>query len=237
MDAAADLQRSQTRPTRFSTFGVWRAAVTRPNEATFRHLVEDPSATLGRAILWLSTSMGVSLLASTIIQALAASLAFGSGFTSDELSLLNPGMIGGVSLATGLLCGLPTSVVFGVLGILIFAGAIQFIAGAFGGEGRFAQMVYALAAFTAPLTILTALTGWIPIVNCLAVPIGIYALALNLLAIKSVHGLSWGAAAATVFSLLLILALLGVVIGLAVWIPIREMLIESNILQPGARVY
>jgi hypothetical protein len=174
MDIATDLQRSQTQQTRFSTFGAWRAAVTRPNEATFRHLVADPSATLGRAILWLSTSMGVSLLVSTIIQALAASLAFGSGFASDELSWLNPGMIGGVSLATGLLCGLPASVVFGgVLGILIFAGAIQFIAGAFGGEGRFAQMVYALAAFTAPLTILTALIGWIPIVNCLAVPIGI----------------------------------------------------------------
>jgi hypothetical protein len=71
-------------------------------------------------------------------------------------------------------------------------------------------------AVPAPLTIMTAAIGMISAVSCPAIPIGICALVHNLLAIKSVLGCSWGAAAGTVFALLLILALLGGVIGTAI---------------------
>jgi len=61
------------------------------------------------------------------------------------------------------------------------------------------------------------------------VPVSLYALALTLLAIKSVYRFSWEAAAATACTLLVLLALLGVVLGLMVWLPLQEMLQSSRV--------
>ncbi|MCJ7567131.1 MAG: hypothetical protein MUO58_06300, partial [Anaerolineales bacterium] len=88
---------------------------------------------------------------------------------------------------------------------------------------------YALAAFTAPLTLLSGVIGWIPLVNCLTIPLGIYSLLLTLLAVKSVNRMSWGKTISTFAVLLLVSVLLAVVLGLLIWIPIRD-----TLLAPGA---
>jgi len=149
----------------YSAFRAWRRAVTRPNEATFRALIEDPAASPGRGLTWLAVAAVFSVLFTTVGQLLVGALAAGALPAIEGYGLIDPGLLAGVSLVSGLLCGLPASIAGTVLGILLFAAVVQFIAGAFGGQGRFAQMVYAQAAITAPLTILTALIGWIPVVN------------------------------------------------------------------------
>jgi len=83
-------------------------------------------------------------------------------------------------------------------------------------------MTYALAAFTAPITFLSAVIGWIPFVNCLTLPLVVYNMLLTLLAVKSVNRISWGKTIGIFAILFLVGALLAVVLGMLIWIPIRD---------------
>jgi hypothetical protein len=56
------------------------------------------------------------------------------------------------------------------------------------------------------------------------VPIALYALVLNVLAIKVVHEISWGAALGTILILVVMFLLLIAVVVLAVWGPLQEFL-------------
>jgi hypothetical protein len=89
-------------------------------------------------------------------------------------------------------------------------------------------MTYALAAFTAPITLISAAIGWIPFVNCLTIPLAIYSLVLTLLAVKSVNRISWGKTIGIFAILFLVGALLAVVLGMLIWIPIRDTLLAPG---------
>ena len=74
-------------------------------------------------------------------------------------------------------------------------------------------MAYATAAFTAPWPIIGGFVSIIPFVNlCLALPLSVYSLALNLLALKAVNRFTWGWAAATFGVFVLVSALFAVVL-------------------------
>jgi hypothetical protein len=68
------------------------------------------------------------------------------------------------------------------------------VARALGGVGTFSQLAYAIAAYTAPISIVATIIGAIPLVNCLGIFIAVYAIGLNILSIKAVHKFSWGRA-------------------------------------------
>ena len=92
-----------------------------------------------------------------------------------------------------LLCFSPVGAVLGVIGITISVGLTQFIARVLGGTGSFFKLIYAYAAFTAPLFLITSILQPIPVVGrCLSVPLGIYSLALYIIATKAVNGFGWG---------------------------------------------
>ena len=67
--------------------------------------------------------------------------------------------------------------------------------GFFKGGGKYASMVYASAAFYAPLILISSLISGIPYVNCLSIPLLIYALVLGVMAVKAVNQIGWGQAA------------------------------------------
>jgi hypothetical protein len=66
------------------------------------------------------------------------------------------------------------------------------IARALGGYGTYKELSYAFGAYLAPLGIIGSVLFMVPYINCLTIPIGIYAVFLNILAIKSVHRFSHG---------------------------------------------
>ena len=212
----------------YSWFEAWRMALTRPNEETFRSLADDPNGSLGRALGWIVITSAISFLITTAAQLLFSSLLAGPGLfeaLEQEAGLLLPG---GLMIAGVFICGLPMVALISAVGILIYSGIVQFTASAFGGEGTFSEMTYALAAFTAPITLLGAVIGWIPLVNCLTLPLVVYNLMLTLLAVKSVNRISWGKTIAIFAVLLLVSALLAVVLGLLIWIPIRDTLLAPG---------
>lgn len=198
----------------YSTIQAWTLALTRPNEATYRGLIDDPRAGLGRAALWMVLGSAIPIVLLVLSQ-----LAFGGlGRTLSQLQGLAPGSDRAFTPALGagvLLCAIPLGSFFSVAGLFLYAGVIQFIAGAFGGQGSFARLAYATSAFTAPLTIIGGFVSLIPFVNlCLALPLSAYSLTLNLLALKAVNRFSWGLAVATIGVFVLITALFTFVLWL-----------------------
>jgi hypothetical protein len=189
----------------------WIKALTQPTVRTFEAIANDPKATANRAYVWVAVS---SLIAYVISMALQLMLG-----TSNTL-LSQPGREGalgalgfaGAGLGT-LVCCAPFVAAFAVLGLAISAGITQLIASALGGTGTYPKLAYAIAAYDAPITLITGLVSAIPFLNCLAFPIGIYAIVLNVIAVKAVHQFGWGkAVASSVLILAAILVFVAVVV-------------------------
>jgi len=214
----------QANPEPLLSLEVWRMALTQPNEETFRRIRDDPAASLARAIGWIALSSGIAYAIGAIVQLLFIQVLPISSFMEGAQEIMSGRLLAGISSLFILVCGLPITIVISVTGTLALAGLIHFIAGALGGTGSYRQLVYAFAAISAPFSIASALLGLIPIINCLTVPLALYIVMLNILAIKVVHRLSWGAALGAAAILLMVFMLLAVVLGLALWNPLQDFL-------------
>ncbi|MCI0712261.1 MAG: YIP1 family protein [Chloroflexi bacterium] len=172
----------------------WQKAVTEPSPETFQELIADPNANTNRAMTWIFVVGLIIGLMSVVAQAIfgAGSLFFFGGSSSDAAGM------GG-----GLICGVIMIPIIGVLFIIgsyIAVGIQHLCAKILGGDGNFADMYYAYATYTSPLTIISSLVSIIPILGALiSIPIGIYQLVLNVIALKAVYKYGWFQAVLTFF--------------------------------------
>jgi hypothetical protein len=172
----------------FSGLQAWWLAITNPRTSTYKRLVGDPKATLSRGTIWILGSSAIAQII-ILISALPQSR------TPEWIFKL-------------MLYGVPCITILVAAGIFLYVGVAQFIAGAFGGGGTFSQLVYAISAYFAPITIIGALVVLIPIVRYLAIPLFLYSLVLQLIAIKAVYQINWGHAIITGFILALFVTIL-----------------------------
>jgi Yip1 domain len=93
-----------------------------------------------------------------------------------------------------------------VIGFAISVALIHWVARFLGGQGTFDKISYAMAAITAPLTLISAFlipVNAIPYASFCTIPIllllSLYALYLELTAVKSVHRFGWLESAIAVF--------------------------------------
>jgi len=193
-----------------SFYQIWLLVLTRPRDDTFQALVDDPGATVGRGALWIFlTSMAAYAVAFLAQYGMLAPMLEQAGQSSGYEGF-------GSGMAIALLCGLPLAAVVAVLGLMLSAAILQFIAGALGGAGTFRQLFFAIASYTAPVTLAGSILGVIPIVGaCLALPLSVYGLYLNALAIKAVNRFSWGMAVVTMFVPVILWILLAVIVVMA----------------------
>lgn len=209
-------------PPTFSWFDAWRVALARPSVATYTDLLLDPKVSLRRALAWLFSASFLSYVVGVGIQAavfpgVLAEVIRGAAETAPAGVGVTPTVVLVLSLAcTPFLAG------FVVLTYLVGFGIIHFIASALGSEGSYSELVYTHAAYLAPMTLLTTLLGMIPVVNCLTLPLGLYAFGLQLLALKAATRMSWGRVFATLLIVGLLIGLAVVVLGLAVFSPELE---------------
>jgi len=196
-------------------YQVWLKALTEPKVATYESLVTRPGVGLGKACLWVG-------LASVIAAVISVGLFFGLG----SLSYLNPSIqqttdaLGYLSgAAVFLACLVPLAGVFAIVGLLFSAGISHLLARALGGSGTYEQLAYAMAAYSAPGSLVSSAISFIPCLGVLVgLPFAFYLLFLNVLAVKSVHHISWGRAviSSTLFvALALVILACGVVFILA----------------------
>jgi len=186
---------------------VWTKAVTQPNEQTFIEISEHPDAKSRTAFLWIFIAGTVAALIAGLIQALLVATGLGAQPVSGVEGLptdFMPALVGGSLVAT--ICGAPVYGVFSVIGFAIGASIIQWVAKLFGGAGTFDKMAYAIAAISVPVTLISMLLSpfnAVPYLNIctglLLFGLGIYAIFLQVTAVKAVNRFGWGAALGSVF--------------------------------------
>jgi hypothetical protein len=172
---------------------VWIRALTRPSVATFERLLRDPYASSGTAYAWVFYSALVGTGLASLVQ---------SAF---------PDSVGASSVGAGVICGAPVAAVLSVLGLIVTAGITQFVAGLLGGIGTYRELVYATAAYLAPLSLIESVVGEIPVFNYLLIPLALYGIALNVIAVKAVNRFGWGSAIAAS-----VLVFVGIVVMVAI---------------------
>lgn len=180
-------------------YEAWTRPYLRPSPATFEEIIRDPLASTRRAYLWVFVASLIAGLLSAVVVAI-------SGSSNSDLFGNTPSFL----IA---LCCLPLAAVFSVLSLVINAGLTQLVARLLGGKGTYALMVYALAAISAPLIIisgvLSLLSSAVPILGAIiSFPLSLYSLVLEVMAIKAVNGFDWGRAILTIVILLVAGAIL-----------------------------
>jgi len=200
----------ESRPGPAGWLPVWIKAVTQPNEQTFINISEHPDATSKTAFIWIFIAGTVTTLVSGLIQALL--LAVG------VVPQTYPGMeqfpgggadmmpfVAGSSLVSTI-CAAPIAGVLSVIFFAIGVAIIQWIAKMFGGAGTFDKLAYAIAAISVPVSLVSMVLtplNIVPYLNIctglLSFGIAIYALYLQVLAVKAVNRFGWGAAIGSVF--------------------------------------
>ena len=193
-----------TPPAPESFYQTWIKAITKSNERTFAEIANSPGANSNKAYLWLALSDIVAVFVIMLVALLSTASQYGDFGSALGRSLIS------------LICGAPISAVIGVLFFALVTAIIQWVAKLFKGTGSYSQLVYAAAAFTAPLMLISGaisalsliLTPYIVLCfSILSIGLGIYALVLWVVAVKGVNRFGWGEAVGSVL-------LPGIVIGL-----------------------
>lgn len=92
--------------------------------------------------------------------------------------------------------------------LIIFIALLNAMAKAFGGDGNYERYCFTVAAFMAPIGILTGILSMIFRQHFILVLLGLYALCLGIVSMKAVHHLSWSKSFVVNFTISLSLLLL-----------------------------
>ena len=210
-----DSNLSDSSAERIPWYNVWIDVTTSPSRATFRHILADPTSSPVRAYMWI----GIVTLLVTMAQ-LVITQAVGGPTSAAYL----PGM-----QAWTLLCMGIAAPVMGIIGFIIGTGITHFIAGLFGGSGKFDDLAYCMGAIQAPLGIFSGLisilitvlgsfstsglAGLLIIVPALiSIAMGIYAMVLQVMAVGEAEYLTTGKATLVVLLPVIVSMALGICI-------------------------
>jgi len=181
---------------------IWIKAVTKPNEATFVEITNDPNATTSTAFTWAALAGFLSGIILGIVYGGTSALG-GNSETGVMLSMI---------------CGFPIAgAIAAPISLAIGAGLIQWIAKLFGGTGSFNKLVYGFAAVLVPLSVLSAIISAFGLIPYVGLCIGLfsyvvmfYQIYLQIVAVKAVNQLGWGQAAGSVLIPGFVIVILGV---------------------------
>ncbi|MDO9302699.1 MAG: Yip1 family protein [Anaerolineales bacterium] len=177
---------------------VWIKAVTQPNEQTFIDITDHPDALPKTAYIWIFLVGTLSMIVSGVIQAALGAAGVGGQSGEGMGAVIGGSVIGAICI----------SPVAGALSVLFFAlgvAIMQWVAKLFGGTGSYDKLVYAMAAISVPVTLVSMLLvpfNAVPFLNIctglLSIGLSFYALFLQITAVKAVNRFGWGQAAGSV---------------------------------------
>jgi hypothetical protein len=195
---------------------IWIKAVTKPNEQTFIEIASSPEASSKTAFIWVFIAGTLSGLVSGLVQAALSLMGVQSQgygqFAADR----------GVGASFGIaVCGAPVAGLLAVLFFAIGVAIMQWVAKLFGGTGTFEKLAYAVAAISVPVSLVTMFLTPLSAVPYLGICIGVlsfgiglYALFLQITAVKAVNGFGWGPAIGSVLLPGIVIALVcGCIVG------------------------
>ncbi len=181
----------------------WVDALTKPNEQTYRDIASAPNASSTQAFIWVFIGALVQFFFSFLV---------GNAGQEQLIRQFNGGqnvqLPGFGSRILTLICGAPIGAIIAVIFFAIFVGVVYLISRAFNGRATFDQLAYVLAAITVPVTLIGAvlsLLAAIPFVGLcfglLSFLLALYALVLEIVAVKAVAVVDWLGAIVSVLAL------------------------------------
>lgn len=177
---------------------IWGKALTRPSEQTFSGIASSPNARATTAYLWIFVASLIQIFLAALVQSQLLGTYMAQYGLDPEMFGARSGI---AAILTTALCGAPLGAVVTTLVFAISVFVIQWLAKMFGGTGTYDQMAYALASIGAPYAIIVGiltLFSAIPYVGlCFSGILFLaffYILALQVMAVKGVNQISWGAA-------------------------------------------
>lgn len=199
MDDRVKATRDLGRP--MTWYEVWLTALTQLNTDAYESLRLNPYALPSRTYLWLLSAGMISGLVGVLGLTLNSQYPMAISILEQTFETPNLGQTFGALF----FCLIPFSGVMYLISTAISVGVLHLLASAFGGNGKYSEFLYLVAAFSAPLSIATVIIGVIPFLNlCLALPLVIYRFILYMQAIKSAHGLDTIRAAGVIVSLFVV---------------------------------
>lgn len=186
---------------------VWMEVVTHPSRDSFRLILSDPGAGPARAYFWVGILGIIFAILEVVVMQLVG---------SPQLSDLPTGSIGFY-----MACLVIATPIMSVVGLALMTAILRGIAGLFGGQGNYNNLVYCLAAIQAPISIvgillslissaltsgaassgsIESLTSGSMAALCVlpfSLAIGIYSFVLDVLAIDTVEKIGTGKAVLT----------------------------------------
>jgi hypothetical protein len=211
---------TSTQPERvsYAFYDVWMTVLSMTRMDTYVKMLDDPEAGAGRAFEWIAYSGIISGL--ILPFAILTNPQFSQLKGMPEFNKLFGNLgTGALLMMLGLIMALLMPI-FSVIGLAISAGIQNFLAGFMGGIGDFGHTAYALAAYLAPIAILSAAIGAIPVVGqCLTSVFGIYSIILNVRALMASHSLSVGQALGVIFLPSIVIMIFGCVAVLMIGLP------------------
>ncbi|MBX3052218.1 MAG: YIP1 family protein [Caldilineaceae bacterium] len=190
----------------------WIRVLSGPNEETFEREQASPNANLTTALIWTVIAALVTAILGFVQSMIFASSAQGMLGIVEQMDLppessaminqmMAGGMFAGLSGAGAFLGVIITPIMF-----LIGVGFVHLLAKMLGGQGDFGRYAYLAAAIGAPVSILNAFLGFIPVVGgCVGFLLLIYSIVLNYFAIKVAYSLTSGRAIVVILIPILIL--------------------------------
>jgi hypothetical protein len=202
----------------YAFYDVWMTVLTSFDIESYESVLNDPEAGTGRAFEWVAyTGIISGLLApfSLLSNPQFAEIRNTAEFNNLFGNMGTTALLVMMSLALALLTPL-----FSVIGLAISAGIQNFFALMFGGNGYYGRTVYALAAYLAPMSILIAILGIIPLVGqCATSLLGLYNIILNVRALRASHSISIWQALGVMFAPGIIFMILGCLLFFVVGVP------------------
>jgi hypothetical protein len=184
-------------------FQTWVAALTKPNEQTYRDIATAPNASSTQALIW--------VFIAALVQSFFSFLVGGAAQRELLKQISNGQNLPVPSFGSGIfsiICGAPIAAILAVIFFAIFVGVVYLISRAFNGRATFDQLAYVLAAITVPLTLVTAvlsLLSAIPFIglcfSLVSVLVVIYELVVEVIAVKAVAVVDWMGAIVSVLAL------------------------------------
>jgi len=195
---------------------VWIKVFTKPGERTFLEITDHPEAKARSAYIWVFLAGTLSALISSLVQFIGTLIGL-QQLAPDIGQVQGLPQVMGTAGLLGAVCGAPIAGVFSVIGFAISVAIVHATARFFGGQGSFDKLAYAFGAIAAPFSLISGfatLLNIVPFAALCTIPVilvlGLYALFLEMAAIKAVHRCGWGEAAA---ALLLPAILIGLICG------------------------
>lgn len=179
-----------------SAVQVWQKALTKPSEETFAEIASSPNAKASTGYLWMFVAYLIQIFLAALVQnrlfsTYANQYGFGDVFANRGFG----------SVLFGAICSAPIGAAVGTLFFAIAVFVIQWLAKMFGGRGTADKLAYTMAAILAPYLVISGIVtlfSAIPYVGlCISAILalaGLYILVLEVMAVKGVNQVSWGAA-------------------------------------------